>query len=179
MWLAMGNNRDKQRHLGVFRGDPSNRAKAIEHQRVSCVQQRIAIELNIIVENVEECVQNRDIKRATQVIVRIIALNLAPSSSVVVREAVIQGVCADQIVKYVIPNTIKSSKDVITKGDFLSGLVQSLSEVKLPNTVEKFASKHAISTTLINSSSNTSIWPKARMLKVHPKNVAMVFHINN
>jgi hypothetical protein len=82
-------------------------------------------------------------------------------------------------VKYVIPNIIKSSKDVIAKGDFLSGLVQSLSEVKLPNTVKKLTTKHAILTTLINSSSNTSIWPKARMLKMHPKNVAMVFHFNN
>jgi len=179
MWLAMGNNRDKQRHLGVFRGGPSNRAKAIEHQRVSCVQQRIAIELNIVVENVEECVLNCDIKRATPVIVRTIVSNLAPYSSVVAIEVVIQGVCVDQIVKYVIPNTTKSSKDVITKGDFLFRFVQSLSEVKLPNTVEKLTTKHAILTTLINSNSNTSIWPKARMLKVHPKNVAMVFHLNN
>ncbi len=51
----------------------------------------------------------------------------------------------------------KSSKDVVTKGVFLSGLVQSLSKVKLLNIVTKLVIKHAILTTLVNSSLNNFV----------------------
>ncbi len=135
--------------------------------------------MNIVVENVEKCVLDRDIKRVTQVIVRAIASNLAPYSNVVAREAMIQGVCANLIVKYVVPNTIRSSKAVVAKGEFLFGLVQSLSKVKLPTITTKLATKHAILTTLVNSNSNIPIQQKTWMLKVHPKNVVMVLHLNN
>ncbi len=88
----------------------------------------------------------------------------------------IQGVYIDLVVKYVVPNIIRFSKDAIVKGEFLYGLVQFLSKVKLPNTMAKLATKHAILTTLVNFGLNTSVRQKVQILKVHPKNVAMVFH---
>ncbi len=69
----------------------------------------------------------------------------------------IQGVYIDLVVKYVVPNIIKFSKDAIVKGEFLYGLVQFLSKVKLPNTMAKLATKHAILTTLVNFGLNTSV----------------------
>jgi hypothetical protein len=47
---------------------------------------------------------------------------------------VITRVCINLDVKYVLPNIIRFSKDTIAKGEFLFGLVQFLSKVKLPNT---------------------------------------------
>jgi hypothetical protein len=58
---------------------------------------------------------------------------LAPFFSVATREAMTQGVYTNLIMNYVVPNIIKFSKDIIAKGEFKFGLVQSLSKVKLPN----------------------------------------------
>ncbi len=69
--VAMGNNRNKQKCVGVFRAGPSNRAKVTEHQRVYHVWRKTTIELSTIIENVEKCVLDRDIKKSTWVVVQI------------------------------------------------------------------------------------------------------------
>ncbi len=103
--------------------------------------------MNTVVESAKECVLEHDIKREIQTIVQVITSNLVT----------IQGVCINLVVKYVVPSIIKFSKDAIAKGEFLYGLVQFLSKVKLSNIMAKLATKHAILTTLVNYGSNTSI----------------------
>jgi hypothetical protein len=132
--MAMGNNKNKQRQLGVFKAGPSNKAKVTKCQRVSHIWWKIAIESNTIIENVEECVLDRDIKKLTWATIQTIASNLAPLFSVVAREAMTQGVCTNLVVKYVVPNIIRFSKDTIVEGEFLFGLVQSSLKAKLQNT---------------------------------------------
>ncbi len=102
----------------------------------------------MIIENVEECVLDCDIKKVTWVVVQDIASNLAPFSSVATKEAMTQGVCTNLVVKYVVPNITRFSKDIIVEGKFLFGLVQSLLKVKLPNTTH---SKISYKTCLLNS----------------------------
>ena len=57
--------------------------------------------------------------------------------------------------------------------DILSGLKQSLSEVKFARTTVELATKHAILTTLVSGSSTSSLRGQARLLQVHPQNVAL------
>jgi hypothetical protein len=48
---------------------------------------------------------------------------LAPFFNVVAREALIQGVCTNLVMKYVVANIIIFSKDTIAEGEFLFSLV--------------------------------------------------------
>lgn len=121
--VPMGNKRNKQRCLEVSKTGPSYKAKVTEHQKVSHVWQKTTIESNTIIENVEECVWNCDIKNLTWTVIQIIASNLAPFFNVVAREVVTQGVCTNLVVKYFVPNIIRFSKDTIAEGEFLFSLV--------------------------------------------------------
>jgi hypothetical protein len=102
---------------------PSYNAKVTEHQKVSHVWRKTTIKLNKIIENVEECVQDCDIKNPIWAVVQIIASNLAPFFNVIAREALTQGVCTNLVVKYVVANIIRFSKDTIAEGEFLFSLV--------------------------------------------------------
>ncbi len=60
----------------------------------------------------------------------------------------------------------------IVEQELLSGLVQSLTKVKTSNSATKLATKHAILTSIMSSTSNISLRQKACVLNVHPRNVS-------
>lgn len=119
----MGNKRNKEKYLEMSKTSPSYKAKVTEHQKVSHVWRKTIIEANTIIENAEEYVWNCDIKNLTWTVVQIIASNLAPFFNVVARGAVTQGVCTNLVVKYVVPNIIRFSKDTIAEGEFQFNLI--------------------------------------------------------
>lgn len=60
----------------------------------------------------------------------------------------------------------------IAEREILSGLVQSLEEVKQAKNKVELATKHAILTAVVSSGSSGSIRKKARLLGVHHRNVS-------
>ena len=59
------------------------------------------------------------------------------------------------------------------QSDILSGLKRSLSEVKAARTGAQLATKHAILTAVVSGSSSSSLRGQARLLEVHPRNIAL------
>ena len=57
--------------------------------------------------------------------------------------------------------------------DIVSGLKQSLSEVKVSRTVAQLGTKHAILIAVISGSSSSSLHSQAKLLDVHPQNIAL------
>jgi hypothetical protein len=94
--------------------------------------------------------------------------------NIVTQEIMMQKVMVDAIVTTFVHNHDKFSKDAIIKKEFMTRLVQSLSKVKRPYTSTQLVTKHAFVTVVVSSNSKTSNRQKARLLNVHPKNVAMV-----
>ncbi len=86
-----------------------------------------------------------------------------------------QKVMVDPIVRDVIPNPINMVKDAFKhKKKLMSGVMQSLFEVKRPHNNLMLVTKHAIVMALMNSGSIISVKQKTQLLKVHSWNTTMV-----
>ena len=59
------------------------------------------------------------------------------------------------------------------QANIVNGLRQSLFEVKVPRTTSELGTKHAILTAVVSGGSSSSLCGQAKLLEVHPRNIAL------
>jgi len=123
-------------------------------------------------EELEPIVNPRDVSRAAQNIITCARNQMSHFEGPKAKKAILLKVMSDPLCREILPEEItnlgKASQEVV------SGLVQSLSEVKSINSNTNLATRHAIFTAVVSSgASSVSQREKARLLQVHPRNLAM------
>lgn len=175
----MGNSGAHSDRVGVSRVGPAERERQVElqaerqaeRQRLCRARKKAAQRdldhHNRICGGVQESVCGRQVRRATQSIIRSINSALAIFPGPATKELVMQKVLCSPLVNVVVPE----SKKNLAQQEVINGLVKSLSEVKNPSLAPNLATKHAILTAAISSGCTSSFRQKARVLGVHPRNV--------
>jgi hypothetical protein len=132
-------------------------------RRESAVCNRIA--------SVEGETNARDVRRAVHCIVGTVKQTLQAFPGPKAKEVVLRKVWEHPVTTEVFPEHLRRSN---AEMEILSGLVQTLGEVKQPRTTAKLATKHAILTAVVSVGNKESLRKKARVLNIHHRNVSAV-----
>jgi hypothetical protein len=89
------------------------------------------------------------------------------------KEALLRSVWSSQETTLHLPLVSRVSAEDVARADILSGVVQSLAEVKSSKSKAQLAVKHALLTTVVNSGVQTTMRQTARMLGIYHRNVLM------
>lgn len=174
----MGSQENAARGIGQTRPGPAERLRAhiradvAERQR-KCRARKRAHALATTAEPNALEVAALEIRRGAQRILESIDETLEAFTSAEDRGRVMQ-----RVFTYAASSTnlMSTSFHLGTQGrihsDIVSGLKQSLSEVKVARMAAQLGTKHAILTTVVSGSSSSSTRGQARVLEVHPRNIA-------
>ena len=175
----MGNQENAARRTGQKKPWAAERARArtqadvAERQR-RCRARKRAHALASTVEPSLVEVSARDIRRGAQRILHNIDETLQDFTSVEDRGRILQRVFNHASSS---TNLLSTSFHLGSHGrihsDIISGLKQSLSEVRVPRTAAELGTKHAILTAVVSGSSSSSLRSQAKLLDVHPRNIAL------
>jgi hypothetical protein len=113
----------------------------------------------------------RQVRRVVSSIITSVSQNLGLFPSPRAKELMIRKVWEHPLISLILPKEMQKQVSV-EEQEIISGLVQSLHEVKQPRSRTALATKHAILTALISSGSSRSMRKKARLLRVHHRNVS-------
>lgn len=111
--------------------------------------------------------RDHEIKRAIKVILEVIKNTLSSFSIILTKKVILQKVLSDPIIINIDPNPNVVSKDTLVEKDLMFGLIQLLSEMKIPSSLMKLVIKHAILTTIVSGHSTTLLRHKAQLLHIH------------
>jgi hypothetical protein len=120
----------------------------------------------------EATTPNREVMRASKVILDILHDTLFFVFSAADRQNVMKKVMTDPFVGANIPKRMRFNRNAVVDEDILRSIRQSRSELRCPRTFVELAIKHPILIAQISFGEATSVRHYARLLKVYPKNIS-------
>lgn len=114
---------------------------------------------------------NREVKRASKVILDILHDTLFFIFSPANRYNVMKKVMTDPFVGASIPKSMRFNRNAVVDEDILSSIRQSLSKLRYSRTFVELAIKHPILIAEISLGETTSVRHYARLLKVYQKHI--------
>lgn len=160
--------RDRERERERQRLCRRRKREALASQR-QYVEERFAERSNVAQEDGR--LNRRHVRRDAKAILDVVSSTLDASGDAKHQEAVLKAVWSNPITAVVLPESRRVCAEVVAQKKIISGLVQSLSEVKNARRKADLVTKHAILTAAVSTAAPTSVRQTARLLGVEPRNV--------
>jgi hypothetical protein len=189
----MGNRRENERRVGVTRPGPAERARkerereaARQRQRQCRLQMRERAALEVVDMQAEEAddmdaddsslgCNRREVRRSAAATLSFVEDTLARYNNRD-KEAVLRSVWSSSVTTVNFPITKRVSSELQAWENIVSGLVQSLSEVKSSRSRSHLVTKHAILTIAVSLGIQSTARQTARVLGLHHRNLLLVVH---
>jgi hypothetical protein len=189
----MGNRRENERRVGITRPGSAEKARkerereaARERQRQCRLQTRERAALEAVDIQAEEADDmdaddsslgrnRREVRRSAAAILSFVVDTLARHNDRD-KEAVLHSVWSSSVTTVNFPITKRVSSELQAQENIVSGLVQSLSEVKSSRSRAHLVMKHVILTAAVSSGIQSTARQTTRVLGLHHRNLLLAVH---